>query len=503
VAFAAGSLTMKQTSKIMVSLVAITLAASGLGLYSYFGAYKKDAQAQRQLEKQSRILTVADTEALQLDAGVNVQFTKISLNVAGHTTQLERNASAEWLIVSPTKTKADQTVTAELLRQLESAQFKATLDENPNHEALKTYGLDHPQFVLEAQMRVGSTQSVQILRLEGGRENTFDGTIYMRRNQEKAVYTAEGGVRYGLAKTLFDLREKQILSVPEKSIRRLNVKTPHIKYALERDEQGQWSLSEPTQAPADAREISIMLSQFFTEKAQAFLDDEATTSAIEKTPPLLDARFVLEDAKAIQITLWREARDAGEDTMVACRTDSFGSVWARFNASATQLQRSPAELKDKIILRFRKEDVVKMLFHQSDGHEFVLAKDSADASVESWKVLGTSGGKAQIFKVTSLLWTLASLRAHSSVAPDLKKIGPHGITKSSRWISLSGISGELARLTFGNPVAERPNNFYVKGSSGIAIETDGSRFGEFPKTANEILDDLSGTADSGQSSVDK
>jgi Domain of unknown function (DUF4340) len=494
-------MTMKQTSKILVSLVALTVAALGLALYAYFGAFKKDAQ--EQLEKKPRILNVSDTEAHALDAGINVQFTKISLHFEGHTTQLERNASDEWHIVSPTKTKADQTVMAELVRQLESAQFKATLDENPNPEALKTYGLDHPQLVLSAEMRVGSTQGLQTLQLEGGRENTFDGSIYMRRNQEKAVYTAEGGVRYGLAKTLFDLREKQILSVPEKSIRRLNVKTARGAYALERDPLGQWKLSQPTQEPADARAISEMLSQFANEKAQAFLDDEAETAWLEKTSPMIDARYILDSAQEIHIALWRDATDAGGGSVVAFRQDSIGRVWARFNASATQLQRDPAELKDKTILRFRKEDVVKMLFHQSDGHEFVLAKDSPDASAESWKVLGASGGKAQIFKVTSLLWTLASLKAQSSAEPDSKKIGSLGINNSSRWIALFGVSGELARLTFGTSVPGKPNYFYVTGSNGSAVESDGSRFGEFPKSANEILDELSARADSGQSSVDK
>ena len=49
------------------------------------------------------------------------------------------------------------------------------------------------------------------MTLYGGIENPFDGSVYVRRDGDSRVYSADGAVRYALEKDLYALRDKEFL----------------------------------------------------------------------------------------------------------------------------------------------------------------------------------------------------------------------------------------------------------------------------------------------------
>jgi len=321
--------------------------------------------------------------------------------------------------------------------------------------------------------------------------SVFDGSVYVRRNEEKPVFTAEGGVRFTMAKNTFDLREKQPFAIDEAKIQKIAVKSVNNDYLLERESERLWNFVKPNAEPADGASISAMISAVAQERAQSFPEDsEANRKALGFHAPLVDTTLTLADGKTVRLRVTRQAAaDAGEIFYVL-REEEGGAALAQVGPGATQYDRNPVDLRDKSLVRFKREAVTRMVFREVGGPEIVVTRDSVDASADAWRVVAPRAGKAKIFKVTSVLWTLGSAKALKAGEEKPKDWGKYGIDEKARYIALYGQDGkELARFVIGKPVPETPSGFYVRGSRDQVLQSDGSRFGEFPFRLEDVLDE--------------
>jgi hypothetical protein len=334
---------------------------------------------------------------------------------------------------------------------------------------------------------VGDGQDARSVKLEGGIENTFDGSVYLRKNGDPTVYTAEGGVRYALSKTTYDLRDKQLFAFDEPSLQKLVVKAKANSYTLERNAEKAWMLTGPPPEPAEVLQVTSMLGALGAKKAQKFPDDTpANRTAFGLDKPQVDATLTTTDGKTIHL---RMAKGGTPEAVYGLREDDSGAVLAEVPAEAlNDLDRNAMDLKDRTLVRFKKEQVVKAVFHNADGTEVVVTKPTPEASADAWRVVSPQEGKAQIFKVTSALWTLGSYRAGTRVEENPKDWGKYGIGPKSRYIAVFGPDGELGRLTIGSPVKDKPVTYYARGTRPLVVELDGSRFSDFPVTALDVLD---------------
>ncbi|MFZ5444333.1 MAG: DUF4340 domain-containing protein [Myxococcota bacterium] len=479
---------MNQGQKIVAQFVALLVVAGALGGYAYFGVYKKDQDKARQQEHDLRLFAPQKLDEKQADGGSPpAEFTTLIVVAGEERTELERRGR-DWWIVKPLEARADKLAIDGITSQLQSAKFKATLEESPDAATLAKYGLDRPRFSVEATATVnGETRAVKLV---GGIENTFDGSVYVRRNDEKPVYLAEGGVRYTLSKSTFELRDKHPLALDEAKIQRIALQSVNNDYVLERAGDKAWNLVKPNAEPADATVVSAMIAGVSQERAVRF-PPEADARALGFDKPFLAATITLSDGRFVKLRVARQATDAGEQYF-AIREDAEGSVLAELGVGATQFDRNPAELRDKAILRFRREAVTKLVFHDpAAGPDVVIEKESADASAEAWRVTAPKQGKAKVFKVTGALWTLGSFKALFSGEEKPKDWAKYGLDGKGRSITLFGEDGkELARLQIGKEVGpDKPNVFYVRGSRDQVFESDGSRFGELPFTLGAVLDE--------------
>jgi len=226
------------------------------------------------------------------------------------------------------------------------------------------------------------------------------------------------------------------------------------------------------------------------ERAQSFPEDtETVRKALGFDAPLVDTTLTLADGKTVRLRVARQAADAG-DLFYVLRDDEGGSSLAQVGPGATQYDRNPGDLKDKTIVRFKREAVTKMVFRDVGGPEIVVTKDSVDASAEAWRVIAPRAGKAKIFKVTSALWTLGSAKLLAAGEEKPKDWGKYGLDEKAKYIALFGEDGkELGRFVIGKPVPQTPSGFYVRGSRNQMLQSDGSRFGEFPFTLADVLDE--------------
>src|SRR5207237_852544 len=165
------------------------------------------------------------------------------------TSIVARAPSEPWRLIAPVDAPADKVAVDQLVSELQQAKFKHLIEEAPDPAALARYGLEPPQFVITAEALLGDGQR-RTVKLEGGIENTFDGTVYLRRDGSPQVWSAEGGVRWSLQKSAYDLREKTIVEVDEAACTGLEVKTKVNSYSLQRAPDKSWRFTQPFESLA-------------------------------------------------------------------------------------------------------------------------------------------------------------------------------------------------------------------------------------------------------------
>lgn len=491
---------MTQRTKTLAQLLLFAAAATAVGLYAWLGVYKADQTEAEKKDHDERLFAPHKVGEKQPDGGIPpATFVKVTVHAKGEATVVERRPGEPWLITYPVKAKADPIVMDGLVSQLQTSKFKATVDEQPDQAALKKYGLDEPDFTVEAIAEVGDAKEQRTVKLEGGIENTFDGSVYMRRGGEPAVYLAEGGVRWSVARSLFELRDKEVLAFEEPKLTALAIKTRDNDFALGRDAQRQWVITRPFEALADAQTVAGLLGALKGERAQAFPQDTPDArKAFGLDAPLADATFTLEGGQAVRVRLGRPPGDAG-DKLYALREDPGGATLAEMQPTvASQLLRNPRDLRDHAVLHFKTEAVTKVVFHNADGSELVAEKGVPDGSANDWRLTAPVSAPAKAFKLASVLWTLGQLKSTELGEENPKDWGKFGLGAKARYVALFEGPKEVARFTIGNEVPAKPKTYWVRGTRNQPAEVDGSRFTELPSKPEDLADTPPPAADAGR-----
>lgn len=493
---------MKQTQKNLLLMGVLAVLAGGLGLYAWLGVAKPQERAERLKADEARLVSLG-TAGQDGDAGTaDIEFSKITLQSKGETTVLERHDET-WRMVAPVAAAVDSYAVDSLVTELRTGSVKESVEENPTPEDLKRYGLDAPRFTVTAVARRKSSGEEREILLKGGAENPFDGSVYLQRRDDPRVYSAQGGVRWNLEKSAFDLRDKEVLAVPEKDVQRVEVRAGRNGWVLERGDGDAWRIAQPIADRADARVVSTLLSDLKVQRATAFRADtpeERARTGVDK--PVSTATFTLKQGEPIHLAIGRPGSDAGPSLFVL-RTRGNVSVLAEIpEAALAALEKKPADLRDKAVLHFDRARVARISFARADGSRIVVERVAADAgSTEEWRVVEPKQGPAKKFKLSSLLWTLESLQAKQVGEEKPKSWSKYGVEKPERDISLLDASGNaLARLALGKSVPGQEGVRYARGSRDQVLEIEESRLSELPSSIEDILDQpvaATGAADGG------
>jgi hypothetical protein len=491
----------KQTEKTLVTLLVLTAAVAGLGLYAYFGVMKPDeAEAERKEQAEKLFATGTPSEKPEDGGTITPVFTHLTVQAKGTTMTLEQQGDT-WRITSPVSAKADKWAVESITHQLQSAKFKATVEEAPTDADLEKYGLKSPSFTVTAKAYVPDASGggkddpnrQRTVTLYGGIENTFDGSVYVRREGDPRVYAADGSVRYAMEKDVYGLRDKEVLGLDEASLRTVEVAAKANSYTLEREADQSWKLTKPAALRADADRVKQMLQALRDQRALSFPTDSAeerTKLGLDK--PVVDARFTLDKGEPVRVRLSQVKQEGTATKVYALREQGSEATLAEVPEGALSvLDLGLSELRDKTVLAFRREDVKRLVFYPGAGTApITLANTTPDAgTLDGWQVESPKSGKAQTWKVASLLGTLHTLKASAFGEAHPKKWDTYGITDSSRGASLQDASGkELARLWIGNEVPGKAGHVYARGSGNEVLEVELSRLSELPSRLEDIME---------------
>jgi Domain of unknown function (DUF4340) len=490
-----------QANRTLVTVLALLLLGGGFGLYAWYGVYEKDRVEAEKKDKDDRLFMPVGAGERRADGGtLGSDFVKLTVTAQGDTTVLERAAGQSWRIVSPVQAPADKVVLDAMVSQLQQSKFKRVIDENPSDEAVKTFGLDKPDFTVEAVAEIGPSKEKRTVKLEAGVENTYDGSIYMRRNGEKKVLSAEGGVKWTLGKSTFDLRDKEVLALDDAKLRGVEVTGKNNAYLLASDEKRNWKITAKrwagmkaagAEAVFDGDPVAIngALSQVRAERATAFPPDSAEArKAFDDAA--VDVTFTFDGLEKIRVRLVRAPEDAGVGAKVLREKGADVLLAEIPGEGLAQLDRLPTDFRDKRLMPFKKEEVAKIVFYTHTGVEIVAQKASPDAgTADSWMIVSPKRGPAKTLKIASLLWTFGTLKQVNVIEENPKEVtDKYALDPRIRSVSIYDAGGRpLGHFEWGKEVPGT-GNAYMRGTRGDVVEGEVARLTDFPKTPDDLID---------------
>lgn len=495
---------MKQTQKNLVTLLALTAAAAGLGLYAWYGVKEPETREAERKQVSEQLFAAHESDARGDDGGAPPApvFTRLTVKASGGgTTELVRGQDGTWKVTAPVSARAEQAAVEAITQALGGAKLSTPVDEAPTDADLEKYGLKTPAFSVTAQAYVPDAKGggaedparQRTLTLHGGIENPFDGSVYVRREGDAKVYAAPGSVRWSLDKDAFALRSKEFLGpLDEPSLQRIEVKAKANAYLLERDTGGTgWRLVKPVAERADEVKVADMLASLKELRAMSFPPDSPEArKQLGLEAPVVDARFTPKSGEPVRLRL-SLVKDGETAKGYALREQGAQALLGEVPEYALALlDLGVPELKDKRVLAFRRADVRRVVFHPGGGAEPISVTSVAGAAggAGTWEVESPKRGKAQHFKVASLLGALDTFKASAFAEAKPRSWEKYGISDASRGAVLLGADGkELARLWLGNEVKDKPGTLYARGSGTDVLEVSAT-WVELPTKPEDVLE---------------
>jgi hypothetical protein len=368
-----------------------------------------------------------------------------------------------------------------IVSALQYARIRSTVEEKPTPEALKTFGLDKPTVQV-----VASAEGVPPLTVRIGVENPYDSSAYLEREGDPRVYAVNATTRSSLDKGPFDLRDRDVLTVRDLGVTRIEVRSKKHDWAVGRDPGQPYAFLRPVKEDADTTAISAWLGSLRGTKATRYLEDspaERKRTGVEK--PLVDATFQRGTTETVRVRLG--AGKADTDPVYALREDLYGSALAEVPRSALgALDKSPAELRDRAVLHAKPEDVNSIRIGSGDGALVLERERPADGGPETWRLRSPSQGLADSFKSASLLYGLTSLRSEATEDRLPSDARATGLGPTARTIVVEGQGGRaLGSIALGGS-SKKPAGTFVRDDRGRVVVVDSARLKELPAKPGDL-----------------
>ncbi len=477
---------MNATQKNVVTLLVTVAVAVALGFYAFVGDKTPTAPPPPPPEEPPALLGRQDAGTVAAEAPPPLVMA-IALDTPRGKLTLERQEEG-WRITEPISSAADQPLVETLARELSVTKFKSVLETAPTEEDLVRYGLQPPVATVRIRLRESEPAGPATLTLQLGRDNTFDGSIYVRREGDPRVFQAHGALRLALFKGLDEWRDRLIFPVEERALLRVEIKVRDNRYTLERHASDQpWEMTRPVTMPADTERVRELVSDLRARQALGFPDaalEPRVREALKK--PQAELAFVPTLGAPMRARVASLVVDGGP--RVYALWEGHGEpMLAQVDSSLfSVIDLKPADLKTRQVLSLPSGSIDRIVIQPEGDVPPVLLQLAADAG--QWEVVSPLPGRAKQFAVVSLLGALRKLEAQRVAEAHPKNLARYGLTPKSVSVTLLDPGGQqLARLWVGAPVTGMPQRLWAQGTSGDILEVDKANIDALPLSLEALM----------------
>ncbi|NJL97901.1 MAG: DUF4340 domain-containing protein [Synechococcaceae cyanobacterium SM2_3_2] len=253
---------MFKRSTVILLILAFALIVGSWGIDTL------QSRRQQQLEADSRLL------ALDIDQVERIEIERP--NEDPSVIVVEQGADdggldPDWLVVEPVNTNADDFTVRALLRSAADLKATAEIEGDPT---LSDFGLDPAVESLTLTLADGSTQTLQL------GDPDFDQTGLYAMTDSGRVVTIASGERSALAPTLFQIRDKELLSIRSDRLESIEIAQSDQVIELNYDDD-RWQIISPELLPADETVVSALVSPLTSLQAASFVAETQADESID------------------------------------------------------------------------------------------------------------------------------------------------------------------------------------------------------------------------------
>ena len=237
------------------------------------------------------------------------QLRSLTLKREKETIRLEKtDADSDWSIVAPIRAATDRMTLSRLQRTLAELKCERLISESATD--LSEFGLDKPSLVVSFR----GEKEEEALALGG--QSPMGPSFYATVGNSGKVCLISASQKQELEKSLYDLREKRILSLEMDKIDKVTIERRQGRWHLYRKE-GRWHLEGDGEFRVDQKKVEVFVRPILWADALSF-EKEATEDIKAYGLHKPAARIVLaDDAKTEEILFGDPVKDAKQVSLYA------------------------------------------------------------------------------------------------------------------------------------------------------------------------------------------
>jgi hypothetical protein len=225
-------------------------------------------------------------------------------------------------------------------------------------------------------------------------------------------------------------KEEKLVSLPSDSVQKISFKKEEGMMTFQKDEKGEWLITEPLQAKADKYEVDRLAQDFSDLKIERVV--EAQAQSLEKY-----------EIPKNEITLWYKDKEKPVKILIGQENPLDNTFFAKKD-DEPKVVLIPSHLKslmEKKLVDFRQKDIFK--FETNEVKTVKLrAKDTqweAEKKEEEWFLKSPVQALAESSKIEGIISSLSNLKAKEFVSEEKKEeeIKKYGLDKAEYEINLA------------------------------------------------------------------
>lgn len=254
------------------------------GIFYFFD--EKVTQKEVAMEEKRRLFAFgpADVAGFELKKGDSVIAAKKGKN--------------GWVIERPYITYADQTAVNDMLNRTVTAKIDGELFSEATKDKLKEMGLDPPYITVTIKTASGASTSLSL-----GDRGPTQNIAFAALSGNRRALRVHADVRSEVDKTIFDLRDKTVVAINPRELKRVELLWPDGRsISLMHPTENIWDADGLPAGKTDLTKVLRFLNDITASKAKAFIDENPNDLALYGLQqPRIKLRFI--DSKNLLQTL--------------------------------------------------------------------------------------------------------------------------------------------------------------------------------------------------------
>jgi hypothetical protein len=404
------------------------------------------------------------------------EVTGLEVAHKGQLVAAEPEGSSGWKITRPMPGKADEERIADFLEKLLFTKVKEFVAEAPR--SLAPYGLAQPT---EVTIWLGKEKDRTSQRLLLGKVDPAKKGVYVLRPGEQSVLLLGEEILELLPKSVFDLRDKAVVSYERDKLAKLLLESPSGAVTLAREGQ-EWRITAPESLKADGGEVSAYLRKLEDLKARAFVSESAAEVSRYLPKPQVRVSLWEKEAQAPKTLALGPSTERRDGTPLAYAAVLGQGPVALVEAKALQdLAKSVIDFRERFVLGSFDAKAVKRLQIKSGGQTMLIERQGEN----EWRILEPQKGRTREGAVNELLFTLRALKWKEQVSAKVEDGARYGLDHPSLEVTLWRADGsEMGGLAAGK--RDKDKAFLKTRASSTLYLVEAKQLDALPKTPDDL-----------------